>query len=65
MFTDFVIYPIIRSQIGEYYFWLSIIIIVINVMLTILVLLKLPYLFIYAKYKRWREIKERFEARKK
>ena len=72
MFTDFVIDPIIRSQIGEFYFWLSIGIIVINVLITIIVLLRNPYLYIKARFLRWKErkarilmIKQRIEEEKK
>ena len=53
LFTDFVIDPIIRSQIGEFYFWLSIVIIAINVLITIIVLLRNPYLYLKARYLRW------------
>ena len=50
LFTDFVIDPIIRSQIGEFYFWLSISIIVINVLITIIFLLGNPYLYLKVRY---------------
>ena len=50
MFTDFVLDPLVRSKIGEVYFWLSIIIITINVLITLLVLLRAPYIYIKARY---------------
>ena len=50
LFTDFVFDPIIKSKVGEFYFWLAIAIIVINIFITLLVLMKAPYLIIRAKY---------------
>ena len=64
-FTDFVLDPLVRSQIGEVYFWLSITIIAINVLITLLVLLRAPYIYIKASYKKWQDKKERKEKRKK
>ena len=46
MFTDFVLDPLIRAQIGEIYFSLSIAIIAINVLITIIVLIRAPYIYI-------------------
>jgi hypothetical protein len=53
MFTDFVIDPIIRSYIGEVYFWLSIVIIAINVLITLFVIVRFPYIYLKARYLRW------------
>ena len=50
MFTDFVLDPLVRAQIGEVYFLLSIAIIAINVLITLIVLLRLPYIYINARY---------------
>ena len=50
LFTDFVIDPVVRSQIGEFYFWLSIIIIAINVLITLLVIMKAPCIYMKARY---------------
>ncbi len=50
LFTDFVLDPLIRAQIGEIYFWLSIAIIVINLLITLIVLLRLPYIYINARF---------------
>ena len=46
LFTDFVIDPIIRSQIGEFYYFLSIAIIAINVLVTLIILMRAPYIYI-------------------
>jgi hypothetical protein len=59
MFTDFVFDPLIRAQIGEIYFWLSIAIIAINVLITIIVLIRAPYIYIKARYIRWKEKRAR------
>ena len=59
IFTDFVIDPIVKSQIGEFYFWLSIVIITANVLTTLFVLLRAPYIYIKARWIRWREKKAR------
>ena len=57
MFTDFVMDPIIRSKVGEFYFWLSIVIIAINVLITLFVLMRPPYVYIKTKYEKWLEKK--------
>ena len=59
MFTDFVIDPLIRSQIGEAYFWLSIEIITMNLFITLIVLLRTPYIYFQARYKKWQHKRER------
>ena len=53
MFTDFVLDPLIRAQIGEIYFWFSIAIIAMNVLITLIVLIRDPYIYIKARYVRW------------
>jgi hypothetical protein len=55
MFTDFVIDPITRSQIGEFYYWFSLAIISLNVLITMLVLLRVPYIYIKERYISWKE----------
>ncbi len=52
LFTDFVINPIIRSQIGEVYFWVAILVIAINILITVGVLTRLVFLILKAKYER-------------
>ena len=59
LFTDFVIDPIIRSQIGEFYYFLSLTIIAINVLVTLIILMKTPYIYIKARYNRWQEKRAR------
>ena len=65
LFTDFIIDPIIRSQIGEIYFWLSITIIAINVVITFIVLLRAPYVYIKERFLRWREKRKKLLVIKK
>ena len=59
MFTDFVLDPLIKAQIGEIYFWLSIAIIVINVLITLIVLLRFPFIYIEVRYKSFKEKRTR------
>ncbi len=61
LFTDFVIDPLIRSQIGEIYFWLSLTIIALNVLITIIVILRKPYIYLRSKMKIWQEKKTRLK----
>ena len=50
LFTDYVIDPIRRSQIGEVYFWVAIVVIALNILITVGVLTRLVYIFLKAKY---------------
>jgi hypothetical protein len=52
LFTDFVINPIRRSQIGEVYFWVAIVVIALNILITLGVLTRLIFIFLKAKYER-------------
>ena len=52
LFTDFVIDPLVRSQIGEVYFWIAILVIATNILVTVTVLMRLFCIFFKAKYDR-------------
>ena len=65
LFTDFVIDPLIRFQIGEFYYLLSITIIAINVLVTLIILMKTLYIYIKARYYRCQEKRVRLVLIKK
>ena len=50
MFTDFVLDPLVRAQIGEVYFWVAIVVIALNILITVGFLTRLIYIFLKAKY---------------